>query len=137
MSNNTNLHPVFAHAFNAAYLSARAYKTEKEQDIYIAQIARADFDTICDDTPNLDPHLYDELVDAINDGTTGRIMLIGDTINVEEHPVIQEIKTTNAEILNLRNKLDKLETHRAALIDQAHTKGIDAQRIAKIENAVE
>ena len=129
---NTHLDPVFAHAFNAATMREVANENNNEQDIHIADMARIDFDTICDNIPNLDPRLRDKIATAIDSGSTDDIMIIAHTAGVEEHPVAKDIKAIEAEILEQKNKLAELEAQRAALMDQARTKGITVHVLEKV-----
>mgnify|MGYP007116432157 CR=1 FL=1 len=121
---NTHLDPVFAHAFNAATLREVADENNNEQDIHIADMARVDFDAICNNIPNLDPQLRNKIATAIDNGSTDDIMLIAHTAGVEEHPVAKDIKAIEAEIIEQKNKLAELEAQRAVLMDQARAKDI-------------
>ena len=133
MSTVNHLDPVFAHAFNAATLREVADKNNNEQDIHIADMARIDFDAICDNTPNLDPRLRDKIATAIDNGNTDDIMIIAHTTGVEEHPVVQDINAIEAEILEQKNKLAELEAQRAALMDQARAKDIPVYVVQKVD----
>lgn len=133
MSTVNHLDPVFAHAFNAATMREVANENNNEQDIHIADMARIDFDAICDNIPNLDPRLRDKIATAIDSGSTDDIMIIAHTAGVEEHPVAKDIKAIEAEILEQKNKLAELEAQRAALMDQAHTKGITVSVLQKVD----
>ena len=136
MSTTAHLRPVFAHAFNAATLREVANKNNNEQDIHIADMARVDFDALCNNISNLDPQLRDKITTAIDNGNVDDIMLIADAAGAGDHPVVQDIKATNAEILDLQNKLTELEAQRTTLINQAYIKGISNQRIAEIIHVV-
>lgn len=129
-----NLRVVFAHAFNSAVLQGDANKGD-EKDIHHARVARTRFDNICDDTEDLDPQLRDQLATAISNADTNKIMVIVDTYGEGEHPIVQYIKETNTEIAELKQKLDELESHRDALIDQARYRGLSEERIAEVEHA--
>lgn len=129
-----NLRVVFAHAFNAAVLQGDANKGD-EKDIHHARVARTRFDNICDDTEDLDPQLRDQLATAISNADTDKIMVIVDTYSDQEHPIVQYIKGANTEIAELKQKLDRLESHRDALIDQARYRGLSEERIAEVAHA--
>jgi len=129
-----NLRVAFAHAFNAAVLQRDAHKGD-EKDIHHARVARTRFDNICDDTPDLDPQLRDQLATAISNADTDKIMVIVDTYGEGEHPIVQYIKGANTEIAELKQKLDELESHRDALIDQARYRGLSEERIAEVAHA--
>lgn len=129
-----NLRVAFAYAFNAAVLQGDANKGD-EKDIHHARVARTRFDNICDDTEDLDPQLRDQLATAISNADTDKIMVIVDTYGGGEHPIVQYIKETNTEIAELKQKLDELESHRDALIDQARYRGLSEERIAEVEHA--
>ena len=133
MSTVNHLDPVFAHAFNAATMREVANENNNEQDIHIADMARVDFDAICDNIPNLDPRLRDKIATAIDNGSTDDIMLIAHTTGVEDHPVVQDIKVIEAAILEQKNKLAELEAQRAVLMDQAHIKGITVHMMQKVD----
>ena len=133
MSTATNLRPVFAHAFNAATLREVANENNNEQDIHIADMARVDFDAICDNIPNLDPQLRNKIATAIDNGSTDDIMLIAHATGVEEHPVAKDIKAIEAEILEQKNKLAELEAQRAVLMDQARAKDIPVYIVEKVD----
>lgn len=129
-----NLRVAFAHAFNAAVLQGHAHKGD-EKDIHHARVARTRFDKICDDTPDLDPQLRDQLATAISNADTDKIMVIVDTYGEGEHPIVQYIKGANTEIAELKQKLDELESHRNVLIDQARYRGLSEERIAEVAHA--
>ena len=129
-----NLRVAFAHAFNAAVLQRDAHKGD-EKDIHHARVARTRFDKICDDTPDLDPQLRDQLTTAISNADTDKIMVIVDTYGEGEHPIVQYIKGANTEIAELKQKLDELESHRNVLIDQARYRGLSEERIAEVAHA--
>lgn len=129
-----NLRVVFAHAFNAAVLQRDANKGN-EKDIHHARVARTRFDNICDDTEDLDPQLRDQLATAISNADTDKIMVIVDTYSDQEHPIVQYIKGANTEIAELKQKLNELESHRDALIDQARYRGLSEERIAEVAHA--
>lgn len=133
MSTVNHLDPVFAHAFNAATMREVANENNNEQDIHIADMARIDFDAICDNIPNLDPRLRDKIATAIDNGSTDDIMLIAHTAGVEEHPIAKDIKATDAEILEQKNKLAELEAQRAVLMDQARAKDIPVYLVQKVD----
>lgn len=129
-----NLRVAFAHAFNAAVLQRDANKGD-EKDIHHARVARTRFDNICDDTEDLDPQLRDQLATAISNADTDKIMVIVDTYGEGEHPIVQYIKGANTEIAELKQKLNELESHRDALIDQARYRGLSEERIAEVAHA--
>lgn len=133
MSTVNHLRPVFAHAFNAATLREVANENNNEQDIHIADMARIDFDAVCDNIPNLDPRLRDKIATAIDNGNTDDIMIIAHATGVEEHPVAKDIKAIEAEILEQKNKLAELEAQRAVLMDQARAKDIPVYIVEKVD----
>lgn len=137
MSNNKHLRPLTAHAFNAATLHEIARDLNTTEDTARAREAQEQFNTMCDNIADLFPQeLRDELNDAITEGNNHKVMVISDAWGINEHPTVEEIKETNADIRKLKLDLDRLEAHRNDLINNARKQGISDERIAEVENAV-
>lgn len=133
-----HLRPVFGSAFNAAILQEIANDRNTAEDTQYAQNAREQFHTLCDSV--VDPpaeELRDELDKAITNADIPKLLILSDAYDIDDHPIVANIKKLNAEILPLQQQLDELNARRTAFIDEARSKGISDERIADIAHAVE
>lgn len=133
-----HLRPVFGSAFNAAILQEITNDRNTAEDTQYAQNAREQFHTLCDSV--VDPpaeELRDELDKAITNADIPKLLILSDAYDVDDHPIVTNIKNLNAEILPLQQQLDELNARRAAYIDKARAIGISDGRIADIAHATE
>lgn len=138
MSTVNHLRPVFGSAFNAAILQEIANDLNTPEDTQRAQNAHERFHTICDSI--VEPpakELRDELNEAITNADIPKLLVMSDAYDIDDHPIVANIKKLNAEILPLQQQLDELNSRRAAYINEARAKGISNERIADIAHAVE
>ena len=133
-----HLRPVFGSAFNAAILQEIAQDRNILEDTQCAQNAREQFHTLCDSI--VEPpakELRNELDKAIIAADIPKLLVLSDAYGIDDHPIVENIKKLNAEILPLQQQLDELNSRRAAYIDEVRTKGISDERIADIAHATE
>lgn len=138
MSNINNLRPVFGSAFNAAILQEIANDLNTTEDTQPAQTAHKRFHDTCDNI--VEPpakELRNALDEAIITADIPKLLIMSDAYGIDDHPTVANIKKLNAEILPLQQQLDELNSRRAALINEAHAKGISNERIADIAHATE
>ncbi len=138
MSDINHLRPVFGSAFTAAILQEIANDLNTPENTQRAQTAHERFHDTCDNI--VEPpakELRDELDEAITNADIPKLLILSDAYDIDDHPTVANIKKLNAEILPLQQQLDELNSRRAALINEARTKGISDERIANIAHATE